>query len=165
LLRAIAWRVSKGGFAMSAAISVITLLVGAGIASYLLFMLVKSIVDERRSSNVRRVWPNFALSITFAILFFATWVAHAVAEWGVYRQERLAHGEATSLGQYIVEFGQSTFENWQSEFLQLFSFVVLSAVLIHRGSAESKDGTDRIESAVRRIERRLEELEASPRSP
>jgi hypothetical protein len=35
--------------------------------------------------------------------------------------------------------------------------VVFSAILIHHGSAESKDGTDRIEATVRRIERRLDE--------
>jgi hypothetical protein len=48
-----------------------------------------------------------------------------------------------------VEFGQWTLENWQSEFLQLFSFVVVSAVLIHHGSSESKDGTERIEQLGR----------------
>jgi hypothetical protein len=55
-----------------------------------------------------------------------------------------------------VQLGQSTLENWQSEFLQLFSFVVFSAILIHSGSAESRDGTDRIEEAVKRIEARLD---------
>lgn len=33
----------------------------------------------------------------------------------------------------------STFENWKSEFLQLFTMVVLVSFLIHRGSQESKD--------------------------
>ena len=56
-----------------------------------------------------------------------------------------------------VSFGQSTLENWQSEFLQLFSFVVVASVLIHRGSAESKDGTDRIEKAVNEIRDMLRE--------
>jgi hypothetical protein len=79
-----------------------------------------------------------------------------VAEWGVYRQDQLTHGEPVSLADFFVQFGQSTFENWQSEFLQLFSFVVFSAILIHHGSAESKDGTDRIEESVKRIERRLD---------
>ncbi len=60
-----------------------------------------------------------------------------------------------------MAFGQSTLENWQSEFLQLFSFVVLAAVLIHRGSAESKDGTDRIEQAVNEIREIVRELEPS----
>jgi hypothetical protein len=60
---------------------------------------------------------------------------------------------------YLVQFGQSTLENWQSEFLQLFSFVVLSAMLIHRGSAESKDSDDRLEVKVDDILKRLDALE------
>lgn len=56
----------------------------------------------------------------------------------------------------LDEFSRSTLENWQSEFLQLFSFVVLSAIFIHHGSAESKDSDDRIENTLRRIEQRLD---------
>lgn len=40
---------------------------------------------------------------------------------------------------------------------QVVSGVVFSALLIYQGSAESKDGTDRIEQAVKRIESRLDE--------
>jgi len=53
---------------------------------------------------------------------------------------------------------QSTLENWQSEFLQLFSFVVLSALLIHRWSGESKDSADRMEQKIDGIAKRLDEL-------
>jgi hypothetical protein len=59
---------------------------------------------------------------------------------------------------FVVEFGQSTLENWQPEFLQLFSFVVLSALLIHRESGESKDSDDRVEQKIDGIARRLDEL-------
>lgn len=59
------------------------------------------------------------------------------------------------VGDFTAELTQSTLENWQSEFLQLFSFVVLSALLIHRGSAESKDSADRMEAALKRIEEKL----------
>jgi hypothetical protein len=59
---------------------------------------------------------------------------------------------------FVVEFGQSTLENWQPEFLQLFSFVVLSALLIHRGSGESKDSDDRVEQKIDGIARRRDEL-------
>ena len=59
------------------------------------------------------------------------------------------------LSGYLVEFSQSTMENWQSEFLQLFSFVLLAALLIHRGSSESKDGDERMEQALQRIEEKL----------
>jgi hypothetical protein len=67
----------------------------------------------------------------------------------------VAHGEPVELGDYLVEFSQSTMENWQSEFLQLFSFVLLSALLIHRGSGESRDSDERIEHALQRIEEKL----------
>jgi hypothetical protein len=135
----------------------ITLVTGLGIAVVLIATLVRAIREERRSAGLSRIWANFGLSISFFALFLISWIAQAVAEWGTFVQEERAHGEAPSLSSFFVQFGQSTFENWQSEFLQLFSFVVFSAVLIHHGSAESKDGEDRIEQAVRRIEKRLDD--------
>jgi hypothetical protein len=142
----------------------IVVLTLVGVSSYLIGMLVKSILQERRSSRVQRIWKNFALSITFAALFLLSWVVQGFAEWGVYRDEQRAHGEPIVVSEYIVQFGQSTLENWQSEFLQLFSFVVLSAVLIHRGSAESKDGTDRIENTVNEIRQMLVEQNGGSRT-
>jgi hypothetical protein len=68
------------------------------------------------------------------------------------------HGASPTIGGFLVAFGQSTLENWQSEFLQLFSFVVLSAVLIHRGSAESKDSDERMERTLQEIKERLDAL-------
>jgi hypothetical protein len=134
----------------------ITLVIGIGIAVVLITSLVRAIHRERRSAGLTRIWPNFGLSIAFLALFLVSWVAQAVAEWGTYVQEERAHGDTPNISDFFVQFGQSTFENWQSEFLQLFSFVVFSAILIHHGSAESRDGEDRIEQAVRRIEKRLD---------
>jgi hypothetical protein len=138
-------------------ILVVTLVVGIGVSTALVVTLGRSISRERRSAGLSKVWTNFGLSLTFMGLFLISWVAQAVAEWGTFVQEQKAHGEPALVSAYLVQFGQSTFENWQSEFLQLFSFVVFSAILIHHGSAESKDGTDRIEASIRRIERRLDE--------
>jgi hypothetical protein len=135
----------------------ITFAIGLGIAIVLIATMVMAIVRERRSSGLSRIWANFGLSISFLTLFLVSWIGQAVAEWGTYVQEARAHGDAPRLADYFVQFGQSTFENWQSEFLQLFSFVVFSAILIHHGSSESRDGEDRIEEAVRRIEKRLED--------
>ena len=59
------------------------------------------------------------------------------------------------VGDFVADFAQSTLENWQSEFLQLFAFVVLAAMFIHKGSAESKDGEENIEASLRRIEEHL----------
>jgi hypothetical protein len=138
-----------------------TLIVLVGVASFLLGMLVHSIVRERRTSRVRRIWANFGLSLAFAALFLVSWAAQGVAEWEVYASEQAAHGEPARLSEFWVYFGQSTLENWQSEFLQLFSFVVLAAVLIHHGSAESKDGTDRIEQTVKEIRSMLQEQQGA----
>jgi hypothetical protein len=136
---------------------VITLVIIIGIFVVLIATMTRAILSERRSAGISRFWANFGLSLAFLALFIASWIGQAAAEWGTIVQEARAHGGSPSLSDFLVEFGQSTLENWQSEFLQLFSFVVFSAILIHHGSAESKDGTDRIEQAVKRIESRLDE--------
>ena len=45
-----------------------------------------------------------------------------------------------------------------SEFLQLAAFGVLTALLIYEGSAESKDGDERLEAKVDAILSKLNEL-------
>lgn len=142
----------------------VTLVTLFGVSLTLFAATVQSIRRERRRSGLRKIWPHFGLSIAFCTLFFVTWIGQGVSEWQTYSSQQRAHNEPAQLSGYIMEFGQSTLENWQSEFLQLFSFVVFSAVLIHRGSAESKDSDDRMEEALQRIEKKLDELEARPQA-
>ncbi len=137
---------------METALMVIPLLVTIAIAGYLVGSLVFSIRKER----ARKIWKNFGLSVSFAIMFFTSWVAQGLVEWRQFASEQRVHGQPVEAGDFVTEFLQSTLENWQSEFLQLFSFVVLAAVLIHKGSAESKDGEDEILRLVKRIDQRLE---------
>ena len=132
-----------------------TVVVLVGVTGYLIGSLVKSVTDERRKDNIRKIWKNFGLSIAFCVLFLVSWAAQAVTEWHRYASEQRMHGDAVVVTDYVIEFGQSTLENWQSEFLQLFSFVVLSAILIHHGSAESKDSDDRMEAKIDRIVEKL----------
>jgi Domain of unknown function (DUF6766) len=120
---------------------------------FVIWSLVRSIMTER--SGERSVWREFGLGLALTVLFFITWIAHAIAEWQTYTDEQLEHGGAVKAGDFFTHFAQSTLENWQSEFLQLFAFVVLAALYIHKGSAESKDGTDKIEASLRRIEEHL----------
>lgn len=141
---------------MSTFFGIITIVILVLVPAYLVWMMVKSIQDERRSSNIKRVWANFALSIVLCTLFLVSWGGQAVAQWRTYVQEQQDHNAPVSSGEFIVEFGHSTLENWQSEFLQLFSFVVLAAVFIHRGSGESKDGDDRMEEKIDRIVKKLD---------
>jgi hypothetical protein len=76
----------------------------------------------------------------------------------VYVSEQQAHGQPLGVADFVTHFSQSTLENWQSEFLQLFSFVVMAALFIHRGSAESKDSDDRMEQKIDKIQEQVEKL-------
>jgi len=59
---------------------------------------------------------------------------------------------------FVVYFGEWTFQNWQSEFLEVLLLIVLTASLVHKGSHESKDGEEEIKARLGRIEKRLEQL-------
>ena len=137
----------------------ITLVALVGVTVVLMGSLIWHIRSVRRAGPTPGLWRTFGLSLAFCALFFVSWLAQGIAEWGSYRAEQLAHNAQATLSGYIVEFGQSTLENWQSEFLQLFSFVVLSAILIHRDSAESKDSDQRLEEKIDKIAKRLDELD------
>ena len=120
---------------------------------FVIWSLIRSIITER--SGERSVWREFGLGLGLTCLFFATWVAHGIAEWQVFTDEQREHGQAVSAGDFFSTFAQSTLENWQSEFLQLFAFVVLAALYVHKGSAESKDSDEKVEASLRRIEEHL----------
>ena len=60
---------------------------------------------------------------------------------------------------YVWQWAESTFENWQSEFLQIFVFIVLTTILVHRKSHESPDTDYDTEAALRRIEAKVDALE------
>ena len=134
-----------------AVIAVIGIAVMVAVTGYLVGAMLFSIRKEKRSANLRKTWANFALSILFCALFLISWVAQGFAQWDEFRQDQRAHNEPVEVLEFVNEFSQSTLENWQSEFLQLFSFVVLSAIFIHHGSAESKDSDDRMERKIDEI--------------
>jgi hypothetical protein len=124
-----------------------------GALLFVIWTLVRSIVTER--SGDRSVWREFGLGLALTTLFFATWIGHGIAQWQTFTDEQREHDQAATAGDFFAEFAQSTLENWQSEFLQLFAFVVLAAMYIHKGSAESKDSDEKMEASLRRIEEHL----------
>jgi hypothetical protein len=76
-----------------------------------------------------------------AVIFAGSWFAQSVTGWTKFNQEQAAHGEhAVSWLTYIgsSEFWESTFQNWQSEFLAVGSFAAFTIYLRQRGSPESK---------------------------
>ena len=75
-------------------------------------------------------------------LFAVFFVGMIVAGTATYNNEQLEHGssEQVSVLEYLTtgDFVEATFENWESEFLQMGMYVVLTAFLYQRGSSESK---------------------------
>jgi succinate dehydrogenase hydrophobic anchor subunit len=141
---------------MSTLIGITTILALILVPSYLVWMLVKTIRQERRSSNLRKVLPHFSLGIVVCGLFFVSWTAHGFAEWRKFAQDQENHHQPARAGEFVIQFGEATLQNWQSEFLEAFGLIVLTAAYVHRGSAESKDSEDRIESKIDRIMEKLD---------
>jgi hypothetical protein len=112
--------------------------------------------------DIRRIWREYGLSITLAVLFLAAWSLQTWTGWTAFAAEQLAHGQAPiAFGDdgYVWQWAESTFENWQSEFLQIFVFIVLTTILVHRKSHESPDTDYDTEAALRRIEAKVDALE------
>ena len=82
-----------------------------------------------------------SLLLVMAAIFVASWFAQSVTGWTEYNSEQQDHKQATvSWAEYVSrpDFWEKTFQNWQSEFLAIGSFVVLTIYLRQRGSPESK---------------------------
>jgi hypothetical protein len=109
--------------------------------------------DPRQAENRQDVpWPvrqggpvlkvyEYSLSIALLLLFIFSFVLHAIGGAREYSQEQIAHGgQAVSTADFLrtSEFWFQSFQNWQSEFLAVFSIVALSVFLRQRGSPESK---------------------------
>ena len=106
-----------------------------------------------------KLWRDYNLSIVLFGLFLTSWILQAATQWFEMANQASAHGQAASMAECVPAFLSAAFENWQSEFLQLFTMVVLTAYVIHKGSHESKDTDDKVNEALARIERRLERIE------
>jgi len=111
---------------------------------------------------MRTFFRDYGLGVVLAALFLGSWLLQSVTGWVEFAADARAHGEAAQLfgpSGYFWGWMQSTFENWQSEFLQLFSMVVLTAFLIHRGSSDSKDSSEEMMLQLSAIRREIEELQ------
>jgi hypothetical protein len=108
---------------------------------------------------MKKLWRDYSLSIVLFILFLGSWIGQFFFQLVEAANEAKTHGEEFAWSDFWPRFGQATFENWQSEFLQLLTFVVLTAYLMHRGSPESRDSDDQMQASLARIEKRLDGLE------
>jgi hypothetical protein len=91
---------------------------------------------------MKKFFRNNGLSLVLFGLFTIFLIGQAVTGFHVYNDDQIEHGQHTVTFSKYVEtghFGEAVFENWESEFLQMAMYVLLTIWLFQIGSAESKD--------------------------
>ncbi len=92
---------------------------------------------------MKKFFRNNGLSLVLFVLFFFSFlVGQSITGFWYYNDQQQQHGQTTTTySEYLSgsHFLEATMENWESEFLQMFFFIVLTVFLYQKGSAESKD--------------------------
>lgn len=117
---------------------------------------------QQRSRNPREPNGNWLhdhlLSVALAILFVVCLTGQLLLRYQAEVHDALQHGGSAPdffSNEFWVVFLSSVLEDWQSEFLQLLTLVVLTVYLIHRGSPQSRDSTDEMADDIKAIRAKL----------
>ena len=105
---------------------------------------------------MKNFFKDNGLSIIFFLLFMVALVGQAITGLREHNHEIMEEGQPPiAMVEYLTSghFLQSTFENWESEFLQMALFVVLTVFLFQKGSSESKDPEKKNRLIASRIQR------------
>jgi len=92
-------------------------------------------------ARLKRFLKVNGLGLVVVAAFVLLWFGQSIAGHRAYDSDQREHGETTvTYGHYLTtgHFREATFENWESEFLQMGAYVLLTVWLRQRGSAESK---------------------------
>jgi hypothetical protein len=108
---------------------------------------------------MRRVLRENGLSIVLLSLFLLFWLGQSVAGHREHNSDQQEHNQPqvdylSYLG--TAHFWEATAENWESEFFQMFGYVLLTAFLFQKGSSESKklDEPEPVDRDPRRSKRK-----------
>lgn len=90
---------------------------------------------------MKRFWTNNSLTIVLFSIFAISLIGMSIAGWSTVNNDARDHGQsAETYGSYLVsgDFIEGVFENWESEFLQMWALVVLTIWLRQKGADDSK---------------------------
>ncbi|MGI9824453.1 DUF6766 family protein [Agromyces sp. Marseille-Q5079] len=105
------------------------------------------------------------LSLFFGVIFVLALIGQSIAGLFAFNEDQIAHGAAAATWLGFVTssaFVVDVAENWQSEYLQFFLFILATIWLVQKGSPESKKPGD---EGVGTDEEQLVGAHARPDSP
>jgi hypothetical protein len=106
--------------------------------------------------KTKTIWQRYGYFWATLALFLFSIAGHWLFAWPTYVQEQEEHNQPIEISGYINQTARDTFENWQSEFLQLIWQVAGLAYLLHLGSPQSKEGDERKEEKIDLILQKLD---------
>ena len=108
-------------------------------------------MSESGRPNRPKFFTAYSFGIVTGALFLLSWVGQLVFQLIEVRNDAAEHGTAFSWVEFWPQFLSSTFENWQSEFLQLVWQAAGLALFYFWGSSQSKEGDERLEAKIDRL--------------
>lgn len=90
---------------------------------------------------MKRFLKNNGLATAMFAIFAAAIIGMSFAGWSSENEDRVEHKQPVqSYGEYITSgsYIEAVFENWESEFLQMWALVILTVFLYQKGSTDSK---------------------------
>lgn len=74
-------------------------------------------------------WRRWAAVLVLFVFFFLSWGGQYVTQLETVKQQSEQHGQEFQMSEFWPEFWSATFENWQSEWLQLGTQAIMIAAL------------------------------------
>src|SRR4051812_42049532 len=91
---------------------------------------------------------NYSYLWITLVLFLLSVSGHWIFGWITYVDDQAAHHQPVETKRYVAIMLRDTFENWQSEFLQLIWQVGGLALFLCVGSPQSREGDARKEAKL-----------------
>jgi len=82
------------------------------------------------------------------LLFAGSWAGQFITQLAEFTSTQQQHGQPFQWGEYLHEFFASTFENWQSEWLQLIFQAILLLGAKHWLFKVDAEDNERIENKI-----------------
>ena len=103
---------------------------------------------QHGKSEPKGIFGKYAYAWLTAGFFLVSLGLHWWFGWRSFVADAQEHGQLPEVATYLDEMMRDTFENWQSEFLQLLWQVVGLAYFLYVGSPSSKENDDRMEAKI-----------------